>query len=188
MIIISIERNRSSFRAVRIKIFTVSGPVNIMKAEIAIRFKSRVSLLITGIKMGYLQEIKRRGRVSNPFFIMMGIDVESFGNGQTELSMQVRPDMQNGVGWLQGGLYTAICDEAMALALLIILENGEQIATISESTSYLEGVRSGKIIAKGKVVKKGRHVAFTEGCVKKADGDETVLSQTRASFAVIKKP
>jgi acyl-CoA thioesterase len=98
---------------------------------------------------------------------MMGIDVESFGNDQAELSMQVRPDMQNGVGWLQGGLYTAICDEAMALALFTILENGEQIATISKSTSYLERVRRGKIIAKGKVVKKGRHMAFTEGYVKK---------------------
>jgi acyl-coenzyme A thioesterase PaaI-like protein len=77
----------------------------------------------------------------------------------------------------------------MALTLFAILENGEQIVTISESTSYLEGFRSGKIIAKGKVVKKGRHLAFTEGYVKKADGDETVISHlTRASFAVIKKP
>ena len=73
------------------------------------------------------------------------------------------------------GLYTALCDEAMALALFTILENGEHIATISESTTYLEGVRCWKIIAKGKVVKKGRHVAFTEGCVKKADGDKAIL-------------
>ena len=151
------------------------------------KFKSQV-LLIHIDKMGYLEEIKRLGRDSNPFFLLMGIDVDSFGDGQAELSMQVRPDMQNGVGWLQGGLYTALCDEAMALALFTILENGERIATISESTSYLEGIRCGKIIAKGKVVKKGRHVAFTKGCVKKADGDEAVLSQTRASFAVIKKP
>ncbi len=136
--------------------------------------------------MGYFEEIKRQGRASNPFFLMMGIDVDSFGGGKAELSMQVRPDMLNGVGWLQGGLYTALCDEAMALALYTALENGERIATISESTSYLEGVRRGKIIAKGIVVKKGKHVAFTEGCVKKADGDEAILSQTEASFAVIR--
>jgi acyl-coenzyme A thioesterase PaaI-like protein len=54
--------------------------------------------------MGYLEEIKRQGRASNPFFLMMGIDVDSFGGGKAELSMQVRPDMLNGVGWLQGGL------------------------------------------------------------------------------------
>lgn len=139
------------------------------------------------VEMGYLEEIKARGRTANPFFLLMGIEVDSFGNGQAELSMHVLPDMLNGVGWLQGGLYTALCDEAMALALYTALENGERIATISESTSYLEGVRDGKIIAKGRVVKKGRHVAFTEGCVKKAFGDEAVLTQTRASFTVIRK-
>lgn len=137
--------------------------------------------------MGYLEDIKARGRAVNPFFLLLGIVVDSFGDGQAELSMHVRPDMLNGVGWLQGGLYTALCDEAMALALYTALENGETIATISESTSYLEGVRSGKIIAKCRVVKKGRHVAFTDGCVKKAHGDEAILTQTRASFMVIRK-
>lgn len=137
--------------------------------------------------MGYLEDIKARGRAANPFFLLMEIFVNSFGEGQAELSMQVRPDMLNGVGWLQGGLYTALCDEAMALALYTAIENGESIATISESTSYLQGVRSGKIIAKGRVVKKGRHVAFTEGCVKKAHGDEAILTQTRASFNVTRK-
>jgi acyl-CoA thioesterase len=137
--------------------------------------------------MGYLEEIKQRGRAANPFFLLMGIVVDSFGDGQAKLSMRVLPYMLNGVGWLQGGLYTALCDEAMALALYTALENGELIATISESTSYLEGVRNGMITAKGRVVKKGRHVAFTEGCVKKAFGDEAVLMQTRASFTVIRK-
>jgi acyl-CoA thioesterase len=138
--------------------------------------------------MGYLEEIKLRGRAANAFFLLMGIDVDSFGDGQAELSMHVRTDMLNGVGWLQGGLYTALCDEAMALALYTALEEGERIATISESTSYLEGVKSGKIIAKGIIIKKGRHVAYTEGVVKKAEGDKAVLSQTRASFVVIRKP
>ena len=136
---------------------------------------------------GYLEKIKARGRAANPFFLLMGIEVESFGDGKAELSMQVRPDMLNGVGWLQGGLYTALCDEAMALALYTALENGERIATICESTSYLAGIRSGKVIAKGRVVKKGRNVAFTEGCVKKESDDDAVLTQTRASFTVIRK-
>ncbi len=133
--------------------------------------------------MGYLEEIKKRGREANPFFCLMGIEVDSFGKGKAELSMEVRPDMQNGVGWLQGGLFTALCDEAMALSLFTVLEEGERIATISESTSFLQGVRKGKVIAKGRVVKKGRQVAFAEGTVMDAEGH--VLSQTSASFAII---
>jgi len=135
--------------------------------------------------MGYLEEIKSRGREANPFFVLMGIDVESFGNGKAMLSMSVRQDMLNGVGWLQGGLYAALCDEAMALALYTVLEERERIATISENTSYLQGVRSGKICAEAQVIRKGRQVAFTQGCVKDAEG--ALLSQTWASFAIFRR-
>ncbi len=133
--------------------------------------------------MGYLEEIKKRGREANPFFCLMGIDVNSFGEGEAELSMAVRSDMLNGAGWLQGGLFTALCDEAMALALFTVLEEGERIATISESTSFLQGIRKGKVIARGRVVKKGRQVAFTEGTIIDAEGH--ALSQTSASFVVL---
>jgi acyl-CoA thioesterase len=139
-------------------------------------------------KMSYLDGIERMGRAANPFFLLMGIDVCAFGNGQAELSMEVRPDMLNGAGWLQGGLYTALCDEAMALALFTSLREGECIATISESTSYLQGVRGGKILAIGKVIKKGRQVAFTEGYVRKEGDVSAILSQTRASFMIIGRP
>jgi acyl-CoA thioesterase len=134
--------------------------------------------------MGYLEEIKKAGRDANPFFRLMGIEVESFGEGSAILSMNVRPDMLNGVGWLQGGLYGALCDEAMALALYTRLEEGEQIATISESTSYLRGVRNGKIRARAEIVRKGRQVAFLEGCV--TDAGDGLLSKTTASFTIFR--
>lgn len=134
--------------------------------------------------MGYLEEIRKAGRDANPFFRLMGIEVESFGEGSAILSMNVRPDMLNGVGWLQGGLYGALCDEAMALALYTRLEEGEQIATISESTSYLRGVRNGKIRARAEIVRKGRQVAFLEGCV--TDAGDGLLSKTTASFTIFR--
>jgi acyl-CoA thioesterase len=134
--------------------------------------------------MDYIERIRILGRSANPFFLLMGIELVSFGDGAAELSMAVRPDMLNGAGWLQGGLFTALCDEAMALALFTVLDKRETIATISESTSYLEGVKSGHIVATGRVIRKGRNVAFTEGDVTGSDSGH-LLSQTRASFAVI---
>jgi uncharacterized protein (TIGR00369 family) len=133
--------------------------------------------------MSYLEEIRRRGRDANPFFKLMGIEIGSFGDGEAELFLPVRPDMQNGAGWLQGGLYFCLCDEAMALALFTILEDGTGIATISESTSFLLGVKSGRIRATASVVKKGRSIAFMEGQVSSEDGSK--LTETRASFAII---
>ena len=134
--------------------------------------------------MSYLEKIKRDGKNANPFFCMMGIDIVSTEPGRAELKMTVRPDMYNGVGWLQGGMLAAIADEAMALALYPMLAESEGIATISESTSFVKGVRSGTIYAEGRVIKKGRRVAFAESEVFLREPEKTILSRTSAAFAV----
>jgi uncharacterized protein (TIGR00369 family) len=135
--------------------------------------------------MSYFEEIRRRGREANPFFVMMGIDVDSIGEGTARLSMKVRPDMHNGVGWMQGGIFTGMADEAMALALYTIISPGERIATISETTSFLKGARDGMLIATGRVVRKGRRVAFTESDVRKDTGDGEILARCAAAFAIL---
>lgn len=138
--------------------------------------------------MNYRERIKRDGRAANPFFCLMGIDIVSAGDGKAELAMQVRPDMHNGVGWLQGGMLVALADEAMALAIYTQLADGEGIATISESTSFLRGVREGSITAEGRVIRKGRRVAFCEAEVWADNGGErSLLSRTSAAFTVTKE-
>ena len=92
--------------------------------------------------------------------------------------------MLNGVGWLQGGIFTALSDEAMALALYSLLSPREGIATISESTSFIRGVRDGVLIAEGRVIKKGRRVAFAEGDVTLDQPEKEILARTSAAIAV----
>lgn len=118
----------------------------------------------------------------------MGIDVVSVEPGKAVLKMQVRPDMHNGVGWLQGGMLAALADEAMALALYTLLSRNEGIATISESTSFIKGVQEGFIIAEGRIIRKGRRVAFAEGEVFAESNGEVMLSRTSAAFAVTTSP
>ncbi len=134
----------------------------------------------------YLAAIRSRGRDANPFFATMGIEVESIGSGEATLSMQVRPTMHNGVGWLQGGLFLALTDEAMAIALYTQLDQGEGIATISESTSFLKGSQDDRLFATGRVVKKGRRVAFAEGEVRRGTRDGELLARTTAASAVVR--
>jgi len=138
--------------------------------------------------MSYLDNIRKDGRYANPFFCLMGIELVKAEPGKAVLKMQVRPDMLNGVGWLQGGLLVALADEAMALALYPVLSPGEGIATISESTSFVKGTRDGVIIAEGTVLKKGRRVAFCEGEVRMESGEKILLSRTTAAFAVTAQP
>jgi uncharacterized protein (TIGR00369 family) len=116
----------------------------------------------------------------------MGIEVEDIEDGRAYLSMMVRPDMQNGVGWMQGGIFTSLADEAMALALYTRTARDEQIATISESTNFIRGEKEGPVVAIGWIVRKGRRVAFMEGEVRKGDRNGEVLARSSASFLIIK--
>lgn len=138
--------------------------------------------------MEYLAKIRTGDPNANPFFTLMGVTVVDSSSGMAGLTMTVRPDMQNGVGWLQGGMFTALADEAMALALYQQLEDGEGIATISENTSFFKGAQAGKLLyAEGRVIRKGRRVAFVEGEVREGGRDGQILSRTVASFAVVRK-
>nr|HRW83731.1 PaaI family thioesterase [Methanothrix sp.] len=85
------------------------------------------------------------------------------------------------------GIYTALADEAMALALFTALDDEDRIATISETTTFFQGARDGKVVARGRVAKVGRQVAFAEGRVTADSADGPVLSQTSASFSIIRR-
>ena len=137
--------------------------------------------------MNYIEKIRTRGRDANPFFVLMGIEVGTIGDGEAEISMQIRTDMHNGEGWLQGGIFTALADEAMVLAIYPLLEKNERLATISEHTTFISGAREGVLSAAGRVVKRGRRVIFAEGEVRTGGGDGKILSRTTAAFAVGKE-
>jgi uncharacterized protein (TIGR00369 family) len=137
--------------------------------------------------MRYLERVLGGDPEANPFFAFMGIEVAGVEKGKASLRMRVREEMHNGVGWMQGGIFTALADEAMALAMYPLLADGEDIATISENTSFFKGVRAGGVLfAEGRVIRKGRRVAFAEGDVREGGPGGHLLSRTAASFAVVK--
>lgn len=126
--------------------------------------------------MGYLREISQRGRDANPFFCLMDIRIVSYGEGMAELMMPVKEEMRNGEGWLQGGIYTSLGDEAMALAIYTLLQPDETIATVSVTTSFLRGIRSGTVYATARVIRRGRSLYFVEAEISGTDGEQVEVS------------
>jgi uncharacterized protein (TIGR00369 family) len=130
----------------------------------------------------YLDRLRAVGEAANPFFSMTGTRVVRMDGGEGELAVPLRPGFCNGEGWVQGGIYTALADEAIVLAIYQTLGENETIATITESTSFLRGVNRGELRAVGRVIKRGRRVIFGEGRV--YDGDGNLCAITTASYAV----
>ena len=133
----------------------------------------------------YTEKITKVGAYANNTFQTLGIEPVSWGNSSAVLKMEVTERLHNGAGVLQGGFYTILGDEAIALAIHAELEAGENAATISETTDFLKGIKEGTVYATARITKKGRRVIFAEAEVHEGSVDGKVLSRTSASYLVL---
>ncbi len=132
----------------------------------------------------YAEKIAAVGAAANPTFQTLGITPVSWGNDAAVLKLTVRPAIHNGVGFLQGGFYVILADEAIALAILAGLDPESGITTVSETTEFIRGVKDGEIFAVARIIRKGRRIVFAESEVHAAAVDGPLLSRTTASYLI----
>ncbi|MDU9376720.1 hypothetical protein McpSp1_13470 [Methanocorpusculaceae archaeon Sp1] len=134
----------------------------------------------------YVEKIASVGAQANPTFQTLGIEPVSWGDGKAVLKMNVTPAIHNGSGFMQGGFYVILADEAIALAIFAELDAESGAATISETTNFFRGVNEGVIYGVAHVVRKGRRIVFAEGEVRKGSPDGELLSKTIVSYTMTK--
>lgn len=132
----------------------------------------------------YAENIAKIGAKANPTFMTLGIEPVSYGGGSAVLKMPVTEKIHNGSGFLQGGFYVILADEAIALAILAELTEKEGTTTITETTEFIRGIREGEMYASAKIIRKGRRVIFAEAEVHEGDVSGKLLSKTTASYLI----
>lgn len=111
-------------------------------------------------------EARLRERLAhNPFVQFMGIEVPVLAEGYAKFVLPFRPGYANSMGILQGGLITALADEAVAYALWSLVPAGERISTVELKINFLAPVRQGPIVAEAVIVKRGRTISLGEAAV-----------------------
>ena len=81
----------------------------------------------------------------------------------------------NPFGYVAGGYLTVFADELAASAIGSVLDAGELATTAELKISFLRPVAKGLIRGEGKVLRKGKRVAFVEATIKNAQ-DEVVAT------------
>jgi acyl-CoA thioesterase len=111
------------------------------------------------------------------FYILLGLELQLLGPGYAEFRVVSTPQHNNGIGLIQGGLLLTMVDAAMGNAIRAL---GIKAATVDISTSLTAGVRVGDtIVARGKVLKAGKNLIFTEGQVYVGD---KLVGDSKATF------
>ena len=83
--------------------------------------------------------------------------------GQVVIHYETRPEFCNLIGSVQGGVLTAMLDNAMSFAVLCALPDGHIAPSLEIKTSYIAPAKEGTIVGEGWVVRRGRTIAFLEG-------------------------
>ena len=110
-----------------------------------------------------LPERMRRGEMKPPpIATLIGFRVTAVEPGQVTVAFEAGARHHNPMGTLHGGVFCDVADAAMGMAFATTLAEGESFTTLELKINFLKTIRNEKLIAIGKVVKRGRVVGLTE--------------------------
>lgn len=98
---------------------------------------------------------------------LRAIDPEA---GTIEIGFTADERFANPQGWVQGGFIAAMLDDTHGPALFAQLDGAMFPVTVDCSISFLRAARFGSFIGRGRVVSRGKTIAFTEGELFDQDG------------------
>ena len=98
--------------------------------------------------------------------------------GWLMLGFDGRADFCNPAGFIQGGILTAMLDDTMGPAVLVMTEGRSYTTTVSLTVNFLASAKPGPITSEAKVTQLGKTIAFVEGKLTAEDG--TLLATATA--------
>ncbi|WP_027577023.1 PaaI family thioesterase [Bradyrhizobium sp. WSM1743] len=99
--------------------------------------------------------------------------------GWIRLGFDGKPEFCNPAGFIQGGMLSAMLDDTMGPAVLVMSEGRLYTTTISMTVNFLSPAKPGPIFGEATVTQLGKTIAFVEAKLMADDG--MVLATATAS-------
>ena len=113
--------------------------------------------------------------------------MDEAGLGFVRLRVPVRDELRNAAGApVHGGVYSALVDTAVGGALSTLheaAEGGVGQTTLDLNVTFIAGASAGDILAEGRILKRGRTIAFGEARI--TDPAGTLLAVGRATYMIL---
>lgn len=106
--------------------------------------------------------------------------------GEVAIQLPFREDLTQQHGFLAAGIVTAIVDTACGYAAMSLMPAGAGVLTVEYKVNFLAPARGDQMIARGRVVKRGRTLTVCAGDVlASADGEEKAVATMLATMIAI---
>ncbi|MFL5871747.1 MAG: PaaI family thioesterase [Solirubrobacterales bacterium] len=112
-------------------------------------------------------------------FKLVEIDPDA---GTIEVAFTATEQFLNPAGTVQGGFLAAMLDDTLGPALVATLGDGEWAPTTNLHVQFLRPVAAGELRGHGRIVRRGRDVAFMAGELRDDDGE--VVATATATAAI----
>jgi len=133
-----------------------------------------------------LTRVRERAR-ANRFWRYLGVEVAEAKEGWVRLRVPLRDDLRNAGGApVHGGVYSALVDMAVGGALSTVNEEsagGLGQTTLDLNVSFLAAAAGEEIFAEGRILRRGRTIAFGEATLTDASGK--LLAVGRATYLIL---
>lgn len=112
-----------------------------------------------------------------PFNQYLGIEIPRMDGGEAVATLVLGPHHTNNRGVAHGGVVSSLLDSAMGAAVISAIPKAWWCATTGLTVQFLAGPRTGRIEATGRVVRRGRRIAFVSGEARDAEGGLVATAQ-----------
>lgn len=97
-----------------------------------------------------------------PVATLIGFTLTEVAPGRAVVAFEAGRRHANPMGTVHGGVLCDIADAAMGIAYAATLDEGETFTTLELKINFLKPVRTGPLVATGRVVKGGRSIGLVE--------------------------
>jgi uncharacterized protein (TIGR00369 family) len=134
-----------------------------------------------------LLTLTRERAQANLFWRYLGVQVDDAGEGWVRLRVPVGDGLRNATGApVHGGVLSALVDMAVGGALGTTHDNaagGVGQTTLDLNVSFLAAAGDGDIVAEGRLLRRGRSIAFGEARI--TDGAGKLVAVGRATYMLL---
>jgi len=134
----------------------------------------------------FLAAVRERAN-ANLYWRTLGVQVEDAREGWVRLRVAARDELRNAAGApVHGGVLATLVDAAVGGALGTYgsaAAGGVDQATLDLNVSFVGAARGDTIFAEGKILRRGRTIAFGETRV--TDSAGTLVAVGRATYMII---
>ena len=120
----------------------------------------------------------------SPIAQLLGFKITDYCDGCTTIEMDVTDKYWNALDTLHGGVYCDLADEAMVFSFFTTLDDDETYTTVDLRITFLRAVKTGKLIASSKIIKRGKRLGYMECEIVNEEGK---LVAKAISTCIVKK-